>query len=238
MPRPTTACERCGRTVTTEAGCPRHRGARLLDLRREEDRAWRDEVVAMRRHRLWRMTTAIAGTFGMVFALVALTRLMTSGNVSHIYGDVGITWFLSRVLQVLSGGLVVGGLMWGGLGGVRVFRERSQMADPIDKQAATRELARRAAAVGTSIVFAVSMVVLKDHLVGVPAELVAAAVALASAPVFLSILDLPNLLVGRTSTPSAVLPPVADHVPADSRAHDPLEQVRKNALRRSIMERR
>lgn len=238
MPSPHTACERCGRLVEARSGCRRHRGARLLDLRHPEDRTWRDEVVAMRRHRHLRMGTALAGAGGMVFALVALTDLVASGTAAHIYGEVGITWFLSHVLQVLSVGLVLVGVGWGGLGGLQTVRARRHLRDPIDRQAAGRELARRATALVSAGIFAVSVYVLRQYLIGVPAELVAAAAALVCTPPLLAAMERLATQPMPAVQDTDLLPPVADHTPVDTRTDDPLLRARRNTLRTTIMGRR
>ncbi len=97
-------------------------------------------------------------------------------------------------------------------------------------------------ALTAAIVFALAVVVLRDRLHGVPAELAAAAVALIVAPPLQSILefwvDRKRLLANAHPEPTSLLPPVAAHTPADSRAHDPLEQARRSTLRTTIMDRR
>lgn len=238
----TVACERCGRTVSPAKGCPNHRGARLLDLRREDDRAWRDEVVKMRRHRHFRLGTAVAGTVGMVAGIISLTNLVASGTGAVLSDGMGMASTLGAVLYAFSAALIVGGIGWGSIGAIQAARRLIRRSDSIERQAATRELVRRVTALTAAIVFALAVVVLRDRLHGVPAELAAAAVALIVAPPLQSILefwvDRKRLLANAHPEPTSLLPPVAAHTPADSRAHDPLEQARRSTLRTTIMDRR
>ena len=237
-PTASTACERCGRSVRGDTGCSRHPGSRLLDLRRADDRSWRDEVVAMRRRRHLRLVTAIAGTAAMVLSLVALSNLVASGTAAHIHGEVGMARALTWVLRGLTVGLVAAGVGWGGLGAGRSVRTLTRARDPIEWHAAARELVRRVTAIASAVLFAVSVVFLRDKLVGVPAELAAAAVALACVPPLQWLLD--ALVSGAPAAPApqTLLPPQPVHALDDTRVDDPLEQTRRGALRRSIMQRR
>lgn len=66
------ACETCGRDTTGRDRCPRHPGARLLDLQDPDDRAWRDSVVALRRARRVRLLgwLGAVGLASVAFALL------------------------------------------------------------------------------------------------------------------------------------------------------------------------
>ena len=236
------ACERCGRLVTREKGCPAHRGARMLDLTRDDDRAWRQGVLNLRRHRHLRLASAIFGTAAMLAALYLLTDLVASGTSAHLNGQVGVADSLSTFLHGFSALLALGGGTWGGVGAIGAIRTVRTSQDTIERQAASRELVRRITALAAAVAFAFSVVVLREVLIGVPAELVAAATALVLIPPLQSILDF--VVEGRrqvrptVSEPTSLLPPLSEEAPTDSRVDDPLEQARQSALRQSIMKRR
>ena len=236
------ACERCGRLVTRERACPAHRGARLLDLTREDDRAWRQGVLNLRRHRHLRLASALFGTAAMVAALYHLADLVASGTTAHIQGQVGVAGTLNTILHGFSALLALGGGTWGGVGAVAALRTVRTTQDIIERQAASRELMRRITALAAAAVFAFSVVLLREVLIGIPAELVAAAIALVLIPPLQSVLDF--VVEGRlqerptVSEPMSLLPPVSERTPPDSRVDDPLERARQNGLRQSIMKRR
>ena len=236
------ACERCGRLVTAEAGCPQHRGSRLLDLQRPEDRAWRQGVLNLQRQRRWRLGATLLAAGGMAAALYLLTNLISAGAVDQLQGAVGVAGTLRTILSGFSGLLVAGGVTWGTVGAVTALRKIRQATDSIEQQAASREVVRRVTACTASIIFAVSIAALRDRLIGVPAELVAAATALVLIPPLQSMLD--YLVEHWFRTPAVLhetttlLPPVEDHIPGDTREQDPLERLRKGAFRKTIMDRR
>jgi len=232
------ACERCGRILSRTRGCPRHRGAPMLDLRREEDRAWRAEVISMRQHRYLRMATAWVGTLGMVGGLVALTDLVGVHPTLPSEQGSDATKALSLVLHGLSTGLVIGTVVWGGFGLLRLGTRRKSLVDPIDRQALDRERAKRATAICTAVIFAIATLGLREFLVGVPAELAAAALSLACVPPLLALSEYRSTPPAFPATSAEPLPPPPLHQAVDTRIEDPLEQARKRPLRASIMSRR
>jgi len=237
-PISTSACERCGRTVPSETGCPRHPGLRLLDLRRPEDRAWRDSIVGLRQRRLLRMGTAMLGGVAMVGGFVALTRLISNGSAAHITGDVGMSYVLGVALRLLSEGLVFGGLLWAVVTFFRSLTQARRSLDSIDRNAALRRMSQAVTvAVGVGI-YALCLVVLSQKLVGVPPELVAAAAAMVVSAPLQSLVENSVQHATFTPEPQVLLPPEPEGTPVDSRADDPLERVRRNALRQSMMQRR
>lgn len=69
------ACETCGRDTTGRDGCPKHPGARLLDLRDPEDAAWADSVRGLQRDRRKR----ILGLVGAVSVTALLGMVLMAG---------------------------------------------------------------------------------------------------------------------------------------------------------------
>lgn len=238
----TAACERCGRIVTANEGCPQHRGSRLLDLQRAEDRAWREDVLQVRRRRRIRLGMTVSAAVVILATVFSLTILISPGPVEQLRGEVGVADTLRRVLSFFSGGLVVGGVAWGGFGTVHAARRIHGASDTIERQAASRELAKRITAVATSLMFAISIFVLRDRLIGVPAELAAAAAALVLTPPVQSLLDFVVhrrfRVPSKVDEPATLLPPAAEHAPPDTREVDPLQRLRTGSFRKTIMDRR
>ena len=162
--------------------------------------------------------------------------------MEQLRGEVGVAETLRQVLSFFSSALVLGGVAWGGIGTVNAARRIHGATDSIERQAASRELAKRITAVVTSLMFAISIFVLRDRLIGVPAELAAAAAALVLTPPLQSLLD---FVVDRrfqipsnVEEPTTLLPPAAEHAPPDTREVDPLQRLRTGSFRKAIMDRR
>jgi hypothetical protein len=69
------ACETCGRHTTGRDRCPKHPGARLLDLRDPEDAAWAESVKALQKDRRGR----ILGLVGAVSVTALLGMVLMAG---------------------------------------------------------------------------------------------------------------------------------------------------------------
>ncbi len=84
MPRAAAhACERCARALRPDQRCPRHPGARRLDLRRPADAEWRDDLLRLRRGRQLR-ALGFLGTGGAALAgLGALALFLGQGSLSR-----------------------------------------------------------------------------------------------------------------------------------------------------------
>ena len=71
---PPGACERCGAPLPAGRACPRHPGARRLDLSRPADRAWAHSLALLRRQRQLRWLRAMLGILAFVVGIWALGR--------------------------------------------------------------------------------------------------------------------------------------------------------------------
>jgi hypothetical protein len=175
-------------------------------------------------------------------ALFSMTSLISVDALAQLQGEVGLALALRRVLSIFSGLLILVGSAWGSIGAWKALREIHAASDSIERQAASRELVRRVTGIAASVIFGASILVLRGRLIGVPAELIAAATALVLTPPLQSMLDF--LVEARDAPdsplqePSTLLPPVPDHILDDTREADPLERLRRGAFRKSIMDRR
>ena len=97
MPR---ACERCGRGVPADQRCPRHPGARLLDLSRSENQDWVGSLRELRRQRRYRMAMGALLFLGFGVALWALARGHDTSTLLQgrsLYAELGLVVLASIV---------------------------------------------------------------------------------------------------------------------------------------------
>ena len=195
-------------------------------------------MVALRHRRMLRMGTALLVAGALVGSFVALVRLVSEGTAAHITGDVGMSFVLGIVLRLLSEGIVFAGLSWAAFTFLQALRTARRALDSIDRNAALRRMSHAVTAALSVATYAVCLITLGDHLVGVPPELIAAAAAMVVAAPLQSIVENTVSRVTFIPEPEALLPPEPAGTPVDSRTEDPLERARRNALRQSMMRRR
>jgi hypothetical protein len=101
-PPRTHACDRCGRALAAEARCPRHPGARLLDLRHPDNAAWQAELLLLRRDR-WRRLASFATVGGLALTGLVLLALFLFGGlgVRRASQDLGLVAVVVTGLHLL-----------------------------------------------------------------------------------------------------------------------------------------
>lgn len=108
-----TACETCGRSTSGSAHCPRHPGARLVDLTDPEDAAWAESMRGLTRQRRQRALT-LAGAVGITALLgVVLLGGVAQTDAALAYGrDASVEAVIVIASLVTAVAVVAGRIGW------------------------------------------------------------------------------------------------------------------------------